>query len=320
MKKDSEIFAGSLKILDEIPKRDKKVRAGQSGVILDSIEAIQEQNHIDRGYIPRKFETRLIEFSPYANRVISSLNTEDDDFLELVDSIEHNSGLLEPLVITPIPSDKNRFWVVSGHRRFAAILHLGLLQVDCVVRYYQDEQAVALAIHQANIKRKDPTDFEMAKTLSLWLEKGWVESVTKAADIAEISRVKAQRIIKILELPDFIFAAIPNPNEITYSLASKFFTALEEHSAIVQRVCDEFSQSRTHKAKELIKSIEDAILLESNEMKDGLLLPRPVLLNAVEVGQVQGKKTARGYELKINVDLTDPELVKKIFSVLQKID
>lgn len=71
---------------------------------------------------------------------------------ELARSIRVN-GLLQPLVVRPLPGSKGRYELVAGERRFRAVRVLGWEDVPAVVREVEDEALLVLALVE-NLQRE----------------------------------------------------------------------------------------------------------------------------------------------------------------------
>ena len=82
---------------------------------------------------------------------------EDESFRELCDSIKEH-GVLSPLLARPT---ENGYEIVSGHRRKAAALVLGLDKLPVLVRDMTDDEAVILMV-DSNIQRENLLPSEKA--------------------------------------------------------------------------------------------------------------------------------------------------------------
>ncbi len=71
---------------------------------------------------------------------------------DLVASVAEH-GILEPLIVAPGPARK-RWEVVSGHRRLAAAIELGLERVPCVVRRFDSDDDRRRAVLESNRQRR----------------------------------------------------------------------------------------------------------------------------------------------------------------------
>ncbi|MCQ2431675.1 MAG: ParB/RepB/Spo0J family partition protein, partial [Clostridia bacterium] len=82
---------------------------------------------------------------------------DDESFQELCDSIQ-KYGVLSPLLARPT---EDGYEIVSGHRRKAAALSLGLDKLPVLVRDMTDDEAVILMV-DSNIQRENLLPSEKA--------------------------------------------------------------------------------------------------------------------------------------------------------------
>lgn len=134
--------------------------------------------------------------------VVSAGNIRDDigDVTELAASIAE-VGLLEPLVVQP---DHDRYQLLAGHRRLAAVQQLGWTEVPAVIRPVEsdgldDASRIVIQLVE-NLQRRDLDPFEEARGLAQLKALGW-----KQADIAKrIGRSPGHvsKRLALLDLPD----------------------------------------------------------------------------------------------------------------------
>lgn len=101
----------------------------------------------------------------------------DPDKLEqLVRSVKQH-GILEPLLVRPMP--KNQYELVAGERRYRAAVALNLEQVPVVIKQLSDQEALQLALVE-NLQREDLNPVEetegILQLLSLHLDSTELES------------------------------------------------------------------------------------------------------------------------------------------------
>ncbi len=74
----------------------------------------------------------------------------DDDMQKLIDSVKDN-GVLSPVLVRP---DKNGgYEMIAGHRRKYASEVNGINEIDCIVRDFDDDQAIIFMV-DSNIQRE----------------------------------------------------------------------------------------------------------------------------------------------------------------------
>ncbi|MBP0616450.1 ParB/RepB/Spo0J family partition protein [Jiella mangrovi] len=122
----------------------------------------------------------------------------EDELAELSASIRQH-GVVQPLLVRPLPSDATRFELVAGERRLRAALLAGLAEVPVVLREINDRQSLEIAIIE-NVQRSDLNAIEEALGYQALIdEHGYTQ-----ADLAEIlakSRSHVANTLRLLKLP-----------------------------------------------------------------------------------------------------------------------
>ena len=80
---------------------------------------------------------------------------------ELAASIR-SKGVIQPILVRPVPGFPHQFEVVAGDRRWQAAQLAGLTEIPAIVRELSDPEALALALVE-NIQREEPTPTEEAR-------------------------------------------------------------------------------------------------------------------------------------------------------------
>lgn len=108
-------------------------------------------------------EIKLTELHPFQNH---PFYVKDDESLQaLCDSIQEY-GVLSPLLARPTESG---YEIVSGHRRRAAAMKLGLEKLPVLVREMRDDEAIILMV-DSNIQRENLLPSEKAFAYKMKLE------------------------------------------------------------------------------------------------------------------------------------------------------
>ena len=92
--------------------------------------------------------------------------TMDEDMLKLIDSIKEN-GILIPALVRP--KDDGTYEMISGHRRKYAMSHIGLKEMNVIVRELDDDQATILMV-DSNIQRENIYPSERGYAYKMRLE------------------------------------------------------------------------------------------------------------------------------------------------------
>ncbi len=85
---------------------------------------------------------------------------DQEQLQELATSIKTTGGLLQPIVVRPLPS--GAYEIIAGERRWRAAQLAGINEVSCLISHYTDEQALQATIIE-NINRADLNPIEEAQ-------------------------------------------------------------------------------------------------------------------------------------------------------------
>lgn len=92
--------------------------------------------------------------------------TMDENMLKLIDSIKEN-GILIPALVRP--KNDGTYEMISGHRRKYAMSHIGLKEMNVIVRELDDDQATILMV-DSNIQRENIYPSERGYAYKMRLE------------------------------------------------------------------------------------------------------------------------------------------------------
>ena len=135
----------------------------------DSMRHLSENGVID-------LDPSMIESSELQDR----LSIDNESVLELADSIRKH-GQQVPVLVRPVSGQLNRYKIVYGRRRLAAIRLIGGGQtVKAIVRSLDDKAAI-IAQGQENSLRSNPTFIEKAVFIGAMREHGYDRTVIQDA-------------------------------------------------------------------------------------------------------------------------------------------
>ena len=137
-------------------KQQKKRALGRpiEALISDIGQEVLEQPQVE---VLKQIDVARIRAGIYQPR----RHFDEEALNELAQSIAEH-GILQPLVVRPIEGD--HYEIIAGERRFRAGQQAGLSKVPCVVRPYNDRQALAIALIE-NLQRSDLNVLEVAHGL-----------------------------------------------------------------------------------------------------------------------------------------------------------
>jgi ParB family chromosome partitioning protein len=122
----------------------------------------------------------------------------EDDLQELASSIREN-GLLQPLVVRPVPRADHRFQLVAGERRYRAVERLEWEDVPVLVREVDDETLLVLALVE-NLQRSALSPLEEAAGYEMLAERFGMTQEEIARSVGK-DRSTVANLLRLLKLP-----------------------------------------------------------------------------------------------------------------------
>lgn len=122
-----------------------------------------------------------------------------DALQELSDSIKQH-GVLQPLLVRPVPEAGNRYEIVAGERRWRASQIAQLHEVPVTIQYLTDEAVLELALIE-NLQRQDLGALEEAEAYDQ-LMKRFGHTQERVAQAVGKSRSHVANIVRLLNLPE----------------------------------------------------------------------------------------------------------------------
>ena len=117
---------------------------------------------------------------------------------ELVASIKA-TGLIQPLIVRPVPGFPHQFEVVAGERRFRAAQLAGLADIPAIIREFNDQEALAVSLIE-NIQREELSPADEARALKRLIEEFALTHEQVAQAIGR-SRAAVTNLLRLLDLP-----------------------------------------------------------------------------------------------------------------------
>jgi ParB family chromosome partitioning protein len=124
---------------------------------------------------------------------------------ELVASIKV-TGLIQPLIVRPVPGFPHQFEVVAGERRLKAAQLAGLTEVPAIIREFNDQEALAISLIE-NIQREDLSPADEARALHRLIEEFAITHEQVAHAIGR-SRAAVTNLLRLLDLPAEVTALL----------------------------------------------------------------------------------------------------------------
>jgi ParB family chromosome partitioning protein len=117
---------------------------------------------------------------------------------ELVASIKA-TGVIQPLIVRPVPGFPHQFEVVAGERRLKAAQLAGLADVPAIIRDFNDQEALAVSLIE-NIQREELSPADEARALKRLIEE-FVLTHEQVAHAVGRSRAAVTNLLRLLDLP-----------------------------------------------------------------------------------------------------------------------
>ena len=124
---------------------------------------------------------------------------------ELATSIREH-GVIQPVIVTERPDQPQRYWLITGERRWRAARQAGLTIVPAVVREATSQQLLELALVE-NLQRDDLSPLEEAAAYSTLIDRFELTQAQVAYRVGK-SRSAVANAVRLLGLPAEIQAAL----------------------------------------------------------------------------------------------------------------
>ena len=233
-------------------------------------------------------------------------NFKEEKLEELANSIRKN-GVIQPIAVRPNKSDKGKFEIVAGERRWLAAQRAGLHEIPVTILDLSDVESLEVAIVE-NIQRDDLNPIEEARGYKRLNEefKYDHESISK---LMSRSRSHISNTLRLLTLPSDVIAmleegtltsgqarpliGISNASSIAEEIVSKNYSA---------RKVEYLTRNKKNKGEKVI----DTNILKTQERIERILGLKVNILN---------KKNNSG---KITIEYKDLDQFELISDLLTK--
>lgn len=157
-----------------------------------------------------------------------------DAMHDLVGSIRER-GVLQPLIVRPLPDLEKQYQIVAGERRWRAAQQVPLHEVPAIVRDLTDTEVLEIAIIE-NIQREDLDPIEEAQGYRQLIET-FGHTQEKLASALGKSRSYIANLLRLLQLPGEVQTMLIE-RALTIGHARALITAADP-VALAQRVVSE---------------------------------------------------------------------------------
>ncbi|MEM9346701.1 MAG: ParB/RepB/Spo0J family partition protein [Planctomycetota bacterium] len=119
----------------------------------------------------------------------------------LAESIKQD-GMMQPIVVRPVPNEPGRYELIAGERRWRAAKEAGLESVPVLIREIGDEKAAELALIE-NLQREDLNAIEKAEAFQ-HLGDQFGLSHSQIAERVGLERSSISNLLRLLDLSNFV--------------------------------------------------------------------------------------------------------------------
>jgi len=155
----------------------------------------------------------------------------EEELGELAASIGKR-GVLQPILVRPLPDTDGEYQIVAGERRWRAAQQAGLRAIPALVRDLDELEAMEVAIIE-NIQRTDLNALEEARGYAAMSER-FNRSAETIAGIVGKSRVHVANTLRLMRLPNAVQAHL-EAGRLTAGHARTLID-LDEAEAFAERI------------------------------------------------------------------------------------
>ena len=208
---------------------DNKPRLGRGLAALLG-DAAEESGASERGRGQRRVPIEFLRPNPRNPRK----SFDESDLTDLTDSIRER-GVLQPILVRPVPNVSDAFEIIAGERRWRAAQRAGVHDVPVVVIEATDRDALEIAIVE-NVQRSDLNPLEEA----VGYDRLMTDFGHTQLDLSKIigkSRSHIANTLRLLKLPDTAKAMLAD-GRISAGHA-RALLAVEDPDAVAQRIVEQ---------------------------------------------------------------------------------
>ncbi len=275
-------------------------------------KVIEERTEEDR---VENIALEEIRANPYQPR----LTFDAEALKELANSIQEN-GVLQPIIVRQ--SEIKGYEVIAGERRLRASKIAGKDTIPAIVRDFDDEKMIEMAILE-NLQREDLTPLEEAEAYQTMLDKLSLTQDAVAQRLGK-SRSYIANALRILRLPDEVKEQLHNQN-LSMGQARTLVSLKDDEKIIAlakRAIEDEMTVRQLEKEVARLKAKEKP---EEEPKKEPVRKPLYITASEEHLMDKFGTdvviRTRKSGEGKIEIEYTSMDDLTRILDILQiKID
>ncbi len=276
-------------------KIKKGLGRGLSSLIGDTkVEPKQNQLPISE-LVPNKFQPRKIF---------------DETSLEDLSNSIKERGMIQPIIVRKLKSDKSKFEIIAGERRWLAAQRAGLHNVPVVVTEADDLRSLEFAIVE-NVQRHDLNPLEEAQGYKKLIDEFSYDQ-DKVSKFIGKSRSYIANSLRILTLPDEVIKLLES-QQLTAGHA-KILVGLENAGFVANKIIEnKLSVRQTESFVQIFKKKKQRskISKDTNIIALELSISNKIGLNV----DIQNNKRNKG---KVSFEYKDLDQLNKIINIIKE--
>ncbi len=171
---------------------NKRLGRGLSALLGEEAE---DYAALDRMRSSKEIPVEYLKPNPYQPRY----RFDETELQSLVESIK-DKGILQPILVRRIEGEANTYEIIAGERRWRAAQAAKLHQVPVIIREFNDEDALEIALVE-NLQRQDLTPIEEAQGYKRLLEEFSLTQDQVSKRVGK-SRSHVANMMRLLGLPE----------------------------------------------------------------------------------------------------------------------
>ena len=276
-------------------KIKKGLGRGLSSLIGETkVESQKNQASISE-LVPNKYQPR---------KIFDEASLED-----LTNSIKER-GMIQPIIVRSSNSDKSKFEIIAGERRWLAAQRAGLHNVPIVITDVDDLKSLEFAIVE-NVQRNDLNPLEEAQGYKRLIDEFSYDQ-EKVSKFIGKSRSHISNSLRLLTLPDDVIKLIET-QKLTAGHA-KILVGLENASFVASKIIEKKLSVR--QAENLVKIFKNKKVKASSAKDTNIIALELSISNKIGLNvDIQNNKRNKG---KISFEYKDLNQLNKIIDIIKK--
>ena len=234
----------------------------------------------------------------------------DEASLENLTNSIKERGMIQPIIVRSSNSDKSKFEIIAGERRWLAAQRAGLHSVPIVITDVDDLKSLEFAIVE-NVQRHDLNPLEEAQGYKKLIDEFSYDQ-EKVSKFIGKSRSHISNSLRLLTLPDDVIKLIET-QKLTAGHA-KILVGLENASFVASKIMEKKLSVR--QAENLVKIFKNKKVKAISAKDTNIIALELSISNKIGLNvDIQNNKRNKG---KISFEYKDLDQLNKIIDILKE--